>query len=228
MAIFAPIMTSQNPVYMVASEKFQPPSSKHWFGTDSNGRDVFTRLLYGAAISMRAGILMATISLAIGVFLGSIAAKAGGSLDEVIMRFADVVQSIPQLLLGMIMVVLLGPSVNNAILAMALIRWPAFARLSRAEILTETPKPYVEAAKSMGASYLRIFFMHIGPNIFSPILLKATLDAGSGILMMASLSFIGLGASPPTPEWGAMVVAGRTYILYAPWIALFPVLQYLF
>jgi len=147
-AIFAPIITSRNPADMVASEKFQPPNSKHWFGTDSNGRDVLTRLLFGTAISMRAGILMATISFTIGVFLGSIASKSGGLVDEVIMRFADVVQSIPQLLLGMILVVLLGRSVNNAILAMALIRWPAFARLSRAQILTETPKPYVEAARS--------------------------------------------------------------------------------
>jgi len=178
--------------------------------------------LFGTRISMRAGAMIVGIAMFVGVAIGSIAALSGGVVDELLMRFVDVVLSFPALLLGMMIVTALGHSLNNAILAIAIIRWPDYARLTRALVLSESTKPYIEAARSMGASYWRIYFVHLIRNISIPIIIKATLDMGFAILLMASLSFIGLGASPPTPELGAMVARGRIYILDYPWVSLFP------
>jgi len=221
-AILASVIAPYDPVPLDPDNRMRPPSLEHWFGTDNNGRDVLSRCLYGTQISMRAGATIVGISMIIGMLVGSVAAQFGGIVDDVLMRFVDVVLSFPALLLGMMIVTALGHSLNNAILALAIIRWPDYARLSRALILSESSKPYIEAARSVGASYSRIYFVHILRNIAIPIIIKATLDMGFAILLMASLSFIGLGASPPTPELGAMVARGRFYILDYPWVSFFP------
>ena len=221
-AVLAPLIAPYDTLPLDPNNRMRPPSLEHWFGTDNNGRDVFSRCLYGTQISMRAGATIVTIAVIMGMIVGAIAARFGGIVDDVLMRFVDVVLSFPALLLGMMIVTALGHSLNNAILAIAIIRWPDYARLSRALILSESSKPYVEAARSIGASYSRIYFVHLLRNIAIPIIIKATLDMGFAILLMASLSFIGLGASPPTPELGAMVARGRIYILDFPWVSLFP------
>ena len=203
-------------------ERFSSPSTRHWFGTDELGRDVFSRVLLGARISLRTGSIVVLLALAIGVPIGIIAGTFGGLLDEILMRATDAFLSFPPLLLAMVISATLGPSLENAMIAIAVAWWPWYARLIRSEALAVRELTYIEAARATGVGPLRLLFRHVLPNSVAPIIVQASMDFGSVILTCASLSFIGLGAQSPTPEWGLMINIARTYFLTHWWIATFP------
>lgn len=222
LAIFAPILTPYSPTEQNLAEFLQPPSTIHWFGTDELGRDLLTRILYGARISLRVAFIVLGISTIIGSALGAVAGYRGGWIDETIMRVADIFFAFPHFLLAMALVAALGPGLENAMLAVAIAYWPRYARLVRGSFLSAKNNTYVEAARSIGCTDRRIIYRHIMPNAVTPVLIQATMDAGLAIILTAALSFVGLGASPPTPEWGAMIASGRDYVLTAWWIPTFP------
>lgn len=202
--------------------KFKFPSSHHFFGTDELGRDIFSRIIYGTRISFWVGILAIGLALLVGMPLGVIAGYFGGATDEVIMRLTDIFLSFPPLLLAMAISVTLGPSLRNAMFAIAIAWWPWYTRLLRGEATSIKERSFVEAAKAVGASNIKVVFKHVLPNCLTPIIVQASMDFGSVILTCASLSFLGLGAQPPTPEWGLMISTGRTYFLTKWWIVTFP------
>ena len=202
--------------------KLQPPSSEHWFGTDEVGDDVFTRVIVGTRVSLQIGLIVTGIAIFIGVPLGMIAGYAGGWTGEAIMRFTDVFLAVPGLILAIAIVAALGPGIQNAMLALSLVWWPGYVRLMQAKTLSLKNSIYVDAARAMGASNFRIVFVHILPNCSSPIVVKASLDMGMSILLAASLGFLGLGAQPPFPEWGAMISIGRGYLPDWWWYSFFP------
>jgi peptide/nickel transport system permease protein len=202
--------------------KLLPPSAAHWFGTDEVGDDVLTRVIIGARVSLQIGLIVTGIAILIGVPLGLIAGLVGGRTDEVIMRFTDVFLSVPGLILAIAIVGALGPGIQNAMLALSLVWWPGYVRLVQAKTLSLKNSIYVDAARSMGASNMRIVFVHILPNCSSPIVVKASMDMGLAILGAASLGFLGLGAQPPFPEWGAMISVGRNYLPDWWWYSFFP------
>jgi len=226
MAIFAPIIVPYPEDIKGAihfGEKFLPPSWKHPFGTDYFGRDVLSLVIAGARISLAAGLLVVGLSLAIGVPLGVIAGYFGGTMiDEVIMRITDMFLAFPPLLLAILIAATLGPSLTNAMIATALTWWPWYTRLVRAQAISIKEQSFVEAARALGLRDLTIIFRHILPNTLAPVIVQATMDLGSAILMTSSLSFLGLGAQPPTPEWGLMVYLGRAHLLTYWWYATFP------
>ena len=202
--------------------KLLPPSAAHWFGTDEVGDDVLTRVIIGARVSLKIGLIITGIAILIGVPLGLIGGLVGGGTDEVIMRFTDVFLSVPGLILAIAIVGALGPGIQNAMLALSLVWWPGYVRLVQAKTLSLKNSIYVDAARSMGASNMRIVFVHILPNCSSPIVVKASMDMGLAILGAASLGFLGLGAQPPFPEWGAMISYGRNYLPDWWWYSFFP------
>lgn len=204
------------------------PAFDHWFGTDEVGRDIFVRVLYGGRISVGVGLFVVALSASVGTTIGGLSGILGGKVDTAIMRLMDVVLAVPSLVLTMALAAALGPSLWNAMLAIALVRIPTYVRLARGQTLVVREAPYVKAARVFRATPLQILRWHVVPNILSPILVQATLDIGAAILMASALSFIGLGAQPPTAEWGAMVAAGRNYILDQWWYATFPGLAILF
>lgn len=203
-------------------DRFLSPSLKHFFGTDELGRDVFSRVLYGSRLSLQVGAIAIGLALTIGVPLGVVAGYSGGMLDEVIMRITDVFLSFPPLLLAMAISTLLGPNLINAMIAIAIAWWPWYTRLLRSEAISVRERDFVQAARAMGASQGKIVFKHVLPNCLTPIVIQASMDFGSIMLTSAALSFLGLGAQPPTPEWGLMVSTGRTYFLTNWWIVTFP------
>jgi peptide/nickel transport system permease protein len=203
-------------------QKLQPPDSVHWFGTDEVGDDVFTRVVIGTRITLQIACIITGIAILIGVPLGIFAGYVGGWVQEVIMRVTDVFLSIPGLILAVAIVGALGPGIINAMLALSLVWWPGYVRLVQAKTLSLKNEIYVEAARSMGASTLRIVFVHILPNCASPIIIKGSMDMGMSILGAASLGFLGLGAQPPEPEWGAMISIGRNYLPDWWWYSVFP------
>jgi len=203
-------------------EMFHSPSLNHPFGTDELGRDVFSRIIYGSRISLEVGILAIGLALFIGMPLGVIAGYSGGAIDELIMRITDIFLSFPSLLLAMVISAILGPNLRNAMIAIAISWWPWYTRLLRSEAISTREEDFGMAAKSMGCSWGRITFKHVLPNCLVPIIVQASMDFGSIILTCASLSFLGLGAQPPTPEWGLMVSTGRTFFLTHWWIVTFP------
>lgn len=210
-AIFAPIISPYPYDYQNPSSILQFPSVQHWFGTDNFGRDMLSRMIYGSRISIQVGLISVSVSGVFGCILGGLAAFYQ-KFDNVIMRIMDVVAGIPNLLLAIAIAATLGAGVKNLMIAIGISAIPQYARIMRASVLTEKEREYVEAARSIGASNFRIMIHHILPNAFSPILVQATLGVASSILAAASLSFLGLGIKPPSPEWGAMLSAGRTYI----------------
>jgi len=202
--------------------KLRPPSHAHWFGTDEVGNDVYTRVVLGARVSLQIGLIITVLAAIIGVPLGIVAGYAGGAAGELIMRATDVFLSVPALVLALAVVGALGPGILNAMLALSLVWWPGYVRLVQAKTLALAQETYVEAAQAGGAGRTRIVMLHILPNCVSPIVVKASMDMGSAILAAASLGFIGLGAQPPHPEWGAMISHGRNYLPTWWWYSAFP------
>tara|TARA_Y100000022_G_scaffold15472_1_gene12032 strand:+ start:321 stop:1118 length:798 start_codon:yes stop_codon:yes gene_type:complete len=202
--------------------KLQPPDGTHWFGTDEVGNDVFTRVVLGTRVTLQIACIVTGVAMLIGVPLGMIAGLVGGWVQEVIMRVTDVFLSVPGLVLAIAIVGALGPGIVNAMLALSLVWWPGYVRLVQAKTLALKNEIYVQAAYSIGASKLRIVFIHILPNCTSPIIVKASMDMGMAILGAASLGFLGLGAQPPFPEWGAMISIARTYLPDWWWYSFFP------
>jgi len=221
-AMFAPLIAPADPLKQVLSTRLKPPSAEHWLGTDQLGRDVLSRMIYGARISLLIGTVVVGLAATIGTAIGLIAGYAGGWLDEGLMRLTDVFFAFPALILAMAISGALGPSLTNAMIAIAILSWPVYARLVRAQVLSLREREYVEAARSLGASSPSIVWQHILPNTLAPLLVQASFDMGSAILSAAGLSFIGFGAQPPTAEWGVMISDGRNYIVTQPWLSLFP------
>lgn len=220
-AIMAPILAPYDPLYQDVTLRLNPPSQEHFFGTDELGRDLFSRVLYGARISIPTGVLVILVEMVIGTVIGAISGYLGGFADMIIMRFADVTLSFPAIVLALAIASALGPSLRNTMLALILVLWPEYARLMRSEVLKQKRSDYVLAAQCLGIPSRRILFSHILPNSVSTTLVKGSLDAGNVILFIAALSFIGLGVVPPTPEWGAMISAGRLKF-YDWWLTTFP------
>jgi peptide/nickel transport system permease protein len=204
------------------TEKFQAPTMRHWMGTDELGRDEFSRVIYGARVSISTGLLAVAIALAIGVPLGAIAGSLGGWVDNIIMRITDVFLSFPPLLLAIALVALLGSSLTNAIVAISISWWPWYTRLVRGQAVSITSRKFVQAAETIGTSRIKIIFRHIIPNCISPIIVQASMDIGGVILTIAGLSFLGLGAQAPIPEWGLMISTGRAYFPDKWWCCIFP------
>jgi peptide/nickel transport system permease protein len=203
-------------------EKLQAPSRAHWFGTDDVGGDVYTRVVLGARVSLQIGLIITLLAAAIGIPLGVIAGVTRGAASEVIMRVTDVFLSVPALVLAIAIVGAFGPGILNAMLALALVWWPGYVRLVEAKTLSLSQGVFVEAARGLGAGKLRIIFRHVLPNALSPIIVKMSMDMGTAILTAASLGFIGLGARPPSPEWGTMISTGRNYLPTWWWYSAFP------
>jgi peptide/nickel transport system permease protein len=212
LAILGPRLAPYDPYALDLVDKLQAPSSTHWFGTDEIGRDLFSRVLYGAPISLQAAVIVVTIASVVGVALGTVAGFYGGWVDDVIMRIADVFMAFPGLILAMAVSAAVGASLQAAIIAVSFVWWPIYTRLARGQILAVREECYVEAARATGASNRRIMLRHILPSITPVLLVRMTMDSGYAVLFTASLSFIGLGAQEPTPEWGRMVATGRAYI----------------
>jgi len=202
--------------------KLAAPSAAHWFGTDEVGNDVYTRVILGARVSLQIGLIITVVAAALGVPLGIMAGHAGGRLGEIIMRVTDVFLSVPALVLALAVVGALGPGIVNAMIALSLVWWPGYVRLVQGKTLALTQEAFVEAARAGGAGRLRIVLVHLLPNCVSPIVVKASMDMGTAILAAASLGFIGLGAQPPYPEWGAMISHGRNYLPTWWWYSTFP------
>ena len=207
---------------MHLAQRLQPPSASHWFGTDEMGDDIFTRVIIGTRISLWVGLTITGIASIIGVPLGIAAGYLGGRARSVIMRITDVFLAVPGLVLALAIVSALGAGILHGVLALSLVWWPGYVRLIEAKALTLRSEPYVEAARTMGAGHAWILLHHILPNCISPLVVKASMDMGLAILATASLGFIGLGAKPPAPEWGAMISAARSYMPDWWWYSFFP------
>ncbi|HOI82407.1 MAG TPA: ABC transporter permease [Synergistales bacterium] len=220
-ALFASFIMPYNYASMNASIRLQSPNSEHWFGTDNFGRDIFSRVLFGAKYTLIIGFGCTTAAAIGGVILGSIAGYYE-KLNNIIMRFIDIIMGIPVFMMALSIIVALGANMRNMIIALAITNIPAFARITRAQVLGIKQQEYIEAARSIGASNLRILTRHILPNAFPPILIQFTLGTVSVILWGASLSFIGQGVQPPTPEWGLMISAARSYLREYPYMSIIP------
>jgi peptide/nickel transport system permease protein len=218
--VLAPLMTSYGALEMVG-RRLQAPSWQHWLGTDALGRDVLSRTLHGARHSLPLAVIVVVLSLVIGAMLGAISGFVGGVAGAGIMRLVDVTLSFPPMLLAMAVAASLGPGLENAAVAMVIVWWPVYARLMRAQVLEVREREHVEAAVASGAGRFRVLYKHILPLCWTPVLISATMDLGQVILLAASLSFIGLGATPPTPEWGSMISDGAAQF-YSWWVALGP------
>lgn len=224
-AIFAPIIvpypghvtTETNPV-----DKLLPPSTQYFFGTDEQGRDVFSRVIYGTRISLQTALISVGLALLIGIPLGAFAGFMGHAVDEVIMRITDIFLSFPPLLLSIAIAALMGPNLQNAMLAIALSWWPWYTRLIRGSAVSIKERQFVKAANAIGAHPVSTIFRHIVPNCIAPVIVQASMDIGGVVLTISSLSFLGLGAQAPTPEWGLMISTSRNYFLDAWWYSIFP------
>jgi ABC-type dipeptide/oligopeptide/nickel transport system permease subunit len=206
----------------------QAPSTAHWMGTDELGRDLFSRLLFGARLSLTVGLISVGIGVIVGAPLGLVSGYVGGRLDQFVMRIMDIMLAFPSILLAILMVAAFGPSLNNAMIAIGVVSVPIYARLIRSSTLTIKEELYIEASRSMGTSARRILLRHVLPNTIAPIVVQSTLQIAVAIQASAALGFLGLGAPPDVPEWGNMLQKGRTYILSAPHIVFFPGLAIMF
>jgi peptide/nickel transport system permease protein len=221
-AIFAPFISPYNPDKINVNVILQPPSFSHWLGTDQLGRDVFSRLIYGSRISIEVGFIAVSISLFIGVITGAFSGYYSGLIDSLLMRFVDIMLTFPSFFLILAISAILKPSIINIMIIIGLTSWMGVARIVRAEFIQNRQKDYVLAAKASGASDLYIIFSEILPNCIAPILVSATLGIAGAILIQASLAFLGIGIMPPTASWGGMLSRGKTYIMIAWWLTLFP------
>jgi peptide/nickel transport system permease protein len=221
-AVLAPQIAPSDPIAMAPQSRLAPPSAAHWFGTDDGGRDILSRIIFGTRYSLLAALGILAMASVLGTVVGLIAGSFGGWVDEILMRLTDMFLAFPALVLAMGMAATLGPSLLNAIVATALVWWPWYARLVRGQTLLLKHEAFVEASRIAGASALRIAIHHILRNCLTPLIVQMSLDVGYAILTLSSLSFIGLGAQPPTPEWGSMVSIGRDYFLDQWWMVTFP------
>ena len=220
-AAFAPLLTPYDPNFVDVANRLKYPSWAHWLGTDMLGRDVFTRLLFGARISLTTGFVVVIVGAFIGALLGGIAAYARGWVEEAIMRLTDLVMCFPPIILALAIAAALGIGTTNTIIAMLVVWWPKFARLAHSLVIVQRSQEYVESAIVAGCSSARILGRHIIPNSVGPLIVLVTLDIGNAIITFAGLSFLGLGVVPPTPEWGSMVAEGRE-LVQQWWVAAFP------
>lgn len=221
-AIFAPLVASIDPLAQNLAQQAQPPSPAHWFGTDKLGRDLFARVVYGARISIRIGFVAVGLAITSGTLIGSIAGYAGGRLDTLLMGAMDIMLAFPSIILAIAITTILGPSITNLMIAVGIVYVPQYARLARSSVLNLRDTEFVEAARAIGAMTPAILARHILPNILTPLLVQATLGVATAELEAAGLSYLGLGARPPMPEWGAMLNDARDYWLSAPWALIFP------
>ncbi|SDC43167.1 ABC transporter permease [Belnapia rosea] len=221
-AILAPWIAPADPLQTSWTAIRKPPSLEHLFGTDENGRDVLSRVLYGARASMAAGVISVSVALLIGVPIGVLAGLAGGWVDAVIARIADAMLSVPFLILAIALAAFLGPALENAMLAIAVTASPIFVRLARGMALEARATDWVEAARALGNPPWRLGLVHVLPNIIPPLLVQATLSIAEAIIAEASLSFLGLGQQPPAPSWGSMLNSAQRFLTQAPWLAVFP------
>jgi peptide/nickel transport system permease protein len=222
LAIFGPLLTPYSPTIPDYSSMLSGPSRAHFFGTDFIGDDIFSRILAGARLSIGTAAAVLGIAVVVGLTLGAISAFAGSWVDEIIMRMTDMFLAFPALILALAIAATLGPGLGSAVIALAVAFWPWYTRLLRGQVLSLKQREYVEAARALGVSDVGIMWGHIVPNALSPIVIEMSLDMGYAVLDIAALSFIGLGAQPPSPEWGAMIVAGRDYLRTAWWTCAFP------
>ncbi|MBU8638178.1 MULTISPECIES: ABC transporter permease [Bacillus] len=222
LAIFAPLIAPFGINEQSLGERFSAPSAAHWFGTDDFGRDIFSRVVHGARISLWVGFFSVLGSVILGTLLGLIAGYGGRVLDAVISRLFDILLAFPSILLAIAIVSILGPSLQNALIAIAIINVPTFGRLVRSKVLSIKQEEYVLAAKAVGMSHRRIVLRHILPNSMVPVIVQATLAIGTAIIEAAALGFLGLGAQAPSPEWGKMLADARPYLVQAPWTLIFP------
>ena len=221
-AAAAPLLTGYDPIAQDMQQRLLPPSAAHWFGTDNFGRDVFSRVVYGARTTLYIVMLVTILVAPIGLMVGAIAGYRGGIIDEALMRVTDIFLSFPGLVLALGFAAALGPGITNAIIAISLTAWPPIARLARAEALSLRQADYIAAVKLQGASSLRIIVRHILPMCLPSVIVRVTLNMAGVILTAAGLGFLGLGAQPPSPEWGSMVSAGRQFMLDSPWVVAAP------
>ncbi len=221
-AIVAPLVAPYDPVKLSLTQRLRPPSTQYFFGTDEFGRDIFSRVLFGAQISLQVAGTVILLAAGVGVTLGAIGGYRGGRWDETVMRVSDIFMAFPDLVLAMALSAALGANLTSAIIAVSIVWWPTYARLVRGQILSLKQLAFVEAARGLGASEARIIARHLLPNTLSPLLVRISTDVGYAILYTASLGFIGLGAQEPTPEWGRMVATGRTYLLDQWWYPTLP------
>ncbi len=222
MAIFAPLLTATNGVQPNLENRLQPFSSEHWFGTDQLGRDIYDRIVWGSRITLYIVGLVSIIVVPIGLAIGTIAGYLGGWVDNVLMRFTDIFLAFPRLILALALVAALGPGLENAVLAIALTTWSPYARIARAEVLTIRKAEFIMAAQAQGASTFRILRRHVVPMCLASVIVRLTLDMAGIILTAAGLGFLGLGAQPPSPEWGAMISTGRQLLLDQWWVPTVP------
>lgn len=221
MAILAPVIAPYDPIAQDLTARLQAPSAQHWFGTDNFGQDIFSRVIYGGRYSLLAGLLTVIIAGVIGTFYGAVAGYVGGQVDNVMMRISEMILSFPSLILAMIINAVMGSSLFNTMFALVIVAWPNYARMMRSVVLSVKENEYVTAAEGLGASRFRILMKEVIPNSITSVLIMATTDIGNQILMFSTLSFLGLGSAPPTPEWGMMVSDGANYFNKF-WIAGFP------
>ncbi|HLS66319.1 MAG TPA: nickel transporter permease [Pseudogracilibacillus sp.] len=222
LAIFAPFIAKEGINEQVMADRLQPPSAQYWLGTDDFGRDIFSRIVYGARISLWVGFSSVVGSVIVGSLLGIIAGYYGRWVDVIISRFFDIMLAFPSILLAIAIVAVLGPSLRNALIAIAIINVPNFGRLIRSRVLSIKEDEYIMAARSIGMKDVRILFSHILPNSMAPVVVQGTLAIATAILEAAALGFLGLGAQPPAPEWGKMLADSKNYLQSAPWTMIFP------
>ena len=221
-ALFAPLIATHSPTAQVLADRLQPPSAEHWLGTDELGRDIFSRIVHGSRLTLYIIGIVAVIVGPVGLAVGTIAGYAGGWVDRVLMRITDIFLAFPRLILALAFVAALGPGIENAVIAIAIPVWPPYARMARAETLTIRQADYIAAVRIQGASRTRIIGRHVVPMCMSSLIVRLTLDMAGIILTAAGLGFLGLGAQPPLPEWGAMISSGRQYLLEQWWVATMP------
>ncbi len=221
-AVLAPVLCPQDPYKSVLTDALQPPSAAHWFGTDKLGRDLFTRVIYGTQISLSSSLILVAVILVVGSLLGVIAGYFGGIVDAVIMRFSDMMISFPGMVLAIAVAGILGASIKNAIIAIAIVSWTKYARMARSLVLKIRHTDYISAAVVTGSRVPYILWKYMVPNIMPTMVITAATDIGTMILELAGLSFLGFGAQPPAAEWGLMLNDGRAYMQNAPWLMLFP------
>ncbi len=223
MAVLAPWIAPYSPTEGdLRTSRLLPPSAAHWFGTDDQGRDILSRIIHGSRITLQVVVLVAVLAAPVGLLVGTVAGYAGGWLDAVLMRITDIFLAFPRLILALAFVAALGPGIENAVIAIAITSWPPYARIARAETLTVRQADYIAAVQLIGASPTRIVLRHIVPLCLSSVIVRVTLDMAGIILTAAGLGFLGLGAQPPQPEWGAMIAGGRQFVLDQWWVAAGP------